>query len=334
MATMDDIAKRLGITKGTVSKALSGASDVSEAMRKAVLEAAVEMGYSRIVRTKEVPRICIFIENMEYRQPEDFGWDLVIGFRKMAEPAGFAVDIIPLDINMQKQMSYDEYMLMNSYKGAFFLGVSFQDPWMNDFKTCRTPAVLFDNKSQYNPVITQIGIDNDEGLDRAISQLKKLGHEKVGYLSGGLGSFVYQERYMAFFHALRKNNLDDNRNLAGHAYFASDCLSQHFPRLRQLGCTAIVCSHDLLAHALLIHCNEKGIRVPEELSIMGIDDLPLCRFTSPPLASIRQDRTELGKSAFYALSSQVNQIHINTVKLHPELVFRGSVGKAPAGTAV
>ena len=73
MATLDDIAKALGISKSTVSKALSGAKDVSKAMRHTVLEKAVEMGYSRAARSAEQPRLAVFVINMEYAQPEDFG---------------------------------------------------------------------------------------------------------------------------------------------------------------------------------------------------------------------------------------------------------------------
>lgn len=328
MATMDDIAKRLGITKGTVSKALNGANDVSEAMRRSVLETAVELGYCRLPRGSAL-KLCVFIENMAYEHPDDFGWDLVTGFRKMAEPDGFVVDIVPLTPIMQKGMRYDEFMLLKGYRGAFFLGMNFLDPWMQDLKTCRTPTVLLDNRTQYNPVVTQIGLDNDESMEIAILRLKELGHTCIGYLSGALGSYVYQERYMAFFHAMRKHKLSDSRALAGHAYYASECIEQHLPRLLDLGCTAIICSHDLLAHALMIHCHEKGIQIPGQLSILGIDDLPLCRFTDPPLSSIRQDRTELGKSAYYALNSQINQIHINVLKLHPELILRRSMGPAP-----
>ena len=124
MATMDDIAKRLGISKGTVSKAFSGAEDVSEAMRQAVLETAVELGYTRQMRSQEAPKIAVFIENMSYEHPNDFGWDLVTGFRKLAEPDGCGVDIISLDRQLQESSRYDEYMLRYNYKGAFFLGTS------------------------------------------------------------------------------------------------------------------------------------------------------------------------------------------------------------------
>ena len=92
MTTLDDIARELSVSKSTVSKALSGAKDVSKAMRQAVLEKAVEMGYSRIPRSTTAQRVALFITNMEYEKPEDFGYEIVIGFRKAAEPAGFMVD--------------------------------------------------------------------------------------------------------------------------------------------------------------------------------------------------------------------------------------------------
>lgn len=326
MATMDDIAKKLGISKGTVSKALSGADDVSEAMRRAVLETAVELGYSRIPRSSSSPRICVFIENMAYDNPDDFGWDLVTGFRKMAEPDGFVVDIIPLDDATQKKYHYDEYILMHNYQGAFFLGITLMDPWMNEFKACRTPTVLLDSPAQYNPVVSQVGIDNDEAMEQAIYRLSELGHKTIGYLGGGLGSYIYQERYLSFFRALHKHKMPDDPSLGGYSYFISECLEAHLPRLLEQGCTAIICSHDVLAEAVMKHCSANGMQLPGDLSIMGIDDLPFCQTTTPPLSTIRQDRTELGKSAYYALSSQINHIHINTLKLHPELIFRGSVG--------
>lgn len=329
MATMDDIAKRLGITKSTVSKALSGAEDVSDSMRKAVLEMAVELGYSRITRVNECPKICVFIENMAFEKPEDFGWEIITGFRKMAEPEGYQVSIVPLTAAMQRSIGYDTYMMQHNYKGGFFLGTTLSDPWIQDFVNCHTPTVLFDNAVQYNSVVSTISIDNDEGMEMAISHLMELGHTNIGYLSGGIGSYVFQQRYMAFFHALRKHGLSENRALTGHPYQISECLEVHLPRLLNMGCTAIICSHDLLAHTIMIHCAENHIRIPEDLSIIGIDDLPLCRYTQPPLSSLRQDRTELGKSAYYALSSQIHQVHINTLKLHPELIIRDSIGPAP-----
>ena len=105
MATLEDIGRALGVSKSTVSKALSGAGDVSEAMRKAVLETAVELGYSRLHRSDEAARIAVFITNMDFSRPEDFGYDILVGFRKLAEPAGYHVSIIPLNHEIENSSS-------------------------------------------------------------------------------------------------------------------------------------------------------------------------------------------------------------------------------------
>lgn len=329
MARIEDIAKKLKVSKGTVSKALNGAPDVSETLRKAVLETAVELGYSRSMHKKGAKTLCLFIENMTYTEPGDFGYDIVTGFRKAAEPAGFVVRVVPLTEQLQAQISYDEYMLQNNYVAAFFLGLSLSDVWLDQLKASRTPAVLLDNRIPANPASCYVGVDNGEAMDLAIAHLKALGHRRVGYLSGYLGSYINQVRYNAFFQALQKNGLPDDACLAGSAYYSSECLQKHLPALLEQKVTAILCSHDLLAHTVMIHCQERGLRVPEDISIIGFDDLPLCGYTVPPLTTLRQDRTQLGKSAFYALSSLLAEVPISTLLLHPKLMVRQSTGSAP-----
>lgn len=329
MATMDDIARNLGVSKSTVSKALSGAEDVSAAMRRAVLEKAVELGYTKVSRHSEAPRIAIFITNMTYKKPDDFGFDIVMGFRKAAEPAGYHVEIIPLDIPMQQKIRYDEFMVLENYRGGLFLGLSLLDPWLKDFETCRTPAILYDNHVKGNANVTYMGVDNVEGMDMAVEYLISLGHKKIGYLSGGLESYISQKRYNAFFHVLERNNLPSGEELLGNHYHCDICLKENMPRLLKLGCTAFVCSHDLMAHEAVEFCKKEGYDVPGQISIMGFDDAPLCEKTTPPLSSVRQNRTELGKSAFYALSSQLNKVPISSLLLHAELIKRESCAKAP-----
>ena len=95
MATLQDIADRLNISKGTVSKALNGAPDISETLQKTVLETAVEMGYTKIRRQKAAEKkLCILIENVDYKESHQFGYEILLGFRQLAEPAGYTVDIV------------------------------------------------------------------------------------------------------------------------------------------------------------------------------------------------------------------------------------------------
>lgn len=324
MATMDDIARNLGVSKSTVSKALRGAGDVSDSMRKTVLETAVELGYTRPRRGEELPRLAIFVTNMEYQNPEDFGYDIIVGFRKMAEPDGFEVSIIPMSHELENSIHYDEYMMQENYRGGLFLGLSLSYTWLKEFETCKTPTVLYDNRVIGNPRVSYVGVDNDEAMRLGIHYLKELGHKKIGYLSSALGSYIYQQRYHSFFRVLKENGLSHEESLAGVSLYASECVSQHLPRLIQKGCTAIMCSHDLLAQSALVHCMDMGLRVPRDISILGFDDLDLCRFTIPPLTTIRQDRSGVGKSAYVALASQMSGVSLSTSLLHAELVCRAS----------
>ena len=328
MATIQDIADKLGISKGTVSKALNGATDISETLQKNVLETAVELGYTKIRRPEGVRRLCILIENMDYENPHDFGYEIILGFRQMAEPAGYSVDIIPVTEKLQKSYSYDTFMLKHDYLGSFILGFSLSDPWMKDFHTSHTATVLYDNYIMANPHIGYVGIDNGVGMELAVSHLKQKGHKKIGYLSHALGSHIMQVRHKAFFSALRQNGLKSDPTYAGSSYYITQCMEKHLPRLLNLGVTAIICSHDLIANAAMIQCQQMGYRIPDDISIIGFDDLPICAYTAPPLTTVRQERIQLGKSGYYALESLMNEVAIGTLLLHASLIVRNSTGPA------
>lgn len=329
MATMEDIARALSVSKSTVSKALNGAKDVSKAMRQAVMEKAVELGYSRIHRAENAPRLALFITNMEYAHPEDFGYEIVVGFRKAAEPAGYEVELIPLDMQLQQEIHYDTYMVTHNFCGALLLGLSLVDPWMKDFETCRTPTVLYDNYIRGNPNVTYIGVDNTEGMELVVDHLTALGHRRIGYLGSAHQAYIYRQRFLAFQNAMAAHGVPVDPALTGNEYHISECLSKHLPRLLEEKCTAIVCSHDVLAHSVMVHCGELGLRIPEDISILGFDDVPLCRYTKPPLTTVRQDREDLGKSAFFAITNQLNQVPLGTFLLHATLVKRASCTSLP-----
>ena len=327
MVTLQDIAQQVGVSKGTVSKALNGADDISETIRKTILETAIAMGYTKIRREKtNEKKLCILMENIEYEKEHQFGFDFIVGFKQMAHPAGFDVDVIPVDEKFQKSIPYDVFMLQNNYAGAFILGFTLNDPWMKDFRSCKTPTVLYDNHIKANPSVASISIDNSEGMDMAVAHLKAMGHKKIAYLSGALGSYIMQVRHKAFFKAMRQNGLKADVSLAGVSYYVTECMQKHLPRFLDMGITAVICSHDELANAAMIQCRQSGYEVPGDVSIIGFDDLPFCAYTYPPLTTVRQDRIELGKCGYYALESLFNQVCIGTLWLHAKLIVRDSTG--------
>ena len=139
---------------------------------------------------------------------------------------------------------------------------------MKDFETSHTPAVLYDNYIPANPFISSIGIDNNEGMELAVSYLKKQGHKKIGYLSSALGSHIMQVRHKAFFHAMKQNGLRAEADWAGASYYITQCVEKHLSRLLNMGMTAVICSHDLIANAAMIQCQQLGYHIPKDLSII------------------------------------------------------------------
>lgn len=332
MPTINDIAKELGISKGSVSKALNNADDVSENLRKKVLETAIEMGYEKNrIRKSDSKKLCILLDHMEYDAPTSFGYDIVMGFKKLAIPAGWEVDVAEIPYELQCETSYDVFMLQNEYKGAFILGLSLKDPWMEELHSSRTPAVLYDNYIPENPTVSYLGVNTQEGFDMAVSHLKKLGHSVIGYIGGELESHIMRERHNAFYRSMKNHGLKVSDEVVGYSYFTSECTQKHLPRLLEQQVTAILCCHDQLANAIITQCREFGYRVPEDISVIGFDDAPFSAYTHPPLTTIRQNRTALGNCGYYALNSLLNQTSISTLLLRAELIERASTG--PARTA-
>ncbi len=326
--TINDIANKLGISKSTVSKGLNNATDISPEMKRLIIETAAEMGYIN-KRVRQNAKICIIIENIDYRTPNQFGYDIINGFKQMAEAEGYLVDILPITPDFQQATPYDIFMIQEGYQAAFILGFASIDPWMQEFRTSHYPTVLFDNQVKGNPNVASVGCDNAEGFDAAVRHLVKLGHTKIGLISGPLESYILTARYNAYIAALQKYGLEVNEKFIGLGYYVSESTRTYIPQLLDQGVTAILFSHDIRAISAITECNDREIRIPEDLSIIGFDDLPLAAYCEPPLTTVRQDRTALGKCGYYAMSSLLNNVPIGSILLRAPLVIRQSTGPAP-----
>ncbi len=329
MATINDIADKLGVSKSTVSKGLNNASDVSSEMKRKILETAVELGYVNKRLQKKEQKLCIFIENMECKTPNHFGHDIVLGFKQMAELEGFTVDVVPVTPQFQRETPYGVFMIQQGYMASFVLGFSLLDPWMKEFRSVQIPTVLYDNYIKSNPYMASIGCDSQEGFDLAVKHLVKLGHRKIGLISGPLESYILKARYNAYLNAMAENGLEINEDYIGLGYYVAESTRTYVPKLVEQGITAILFSHDVRAISALTECNDREIRVPRDLSIIGFDDLPMTAYTVPPLTTVRQDRIALGKCGFYAMSCLLNKVPIGSILLRAPLIVRESTGPAP-----
>lgn len=327
MATIKDIANKLGIAVSTVSKGLNGASDISAEMRQLVLDTAVEMGYaSKKIKTTGSRRVCIFIENMDYENIEQFGYEIIVGFKLSAARRHWDVTVIPTNLNMQTEERFDSYMLKNGYSGAFLLGFTLHDDWVRQLNKTTVPTVLLDNYIECNPHVGYVGTDNYEGIDQAVAHLKHLGHKKIAFLNGSKNSMVSEQRHQAFVDSLTKHGLEADEKLIEYGYYVPDCAKDHVPSFLHNGATAIMCASDLIATGVIMELQKRGLKIPEDISVIGFDDLPIASQLSPSLTTVRQDRTDLGKSAFLLLDGLIHSISTSKLLLRAKFIPRESTG--------
>lgn len=254
---------------------------------------------------------------------------MVLGFRQQAEIEGWIVDVVQITESVQKSIPYNVYMMERNYSAAFILGFTLIDPWMKEFRTTNIPTVLYDNYIKSNPNVASIGCDSQEGYDLAVKHLHKLGHRKIGLISGPPESYIMQARYNAYLNAMDKYGLEINDNYIGTGYFVAESTRKYIPKLVEQGVTAILFSHDIRAISAITECKDRNIRIPQDLSIIGFDDLPMTEYTVPSLTTIRQDRISLGKCGYYALNCLLNKVPIGSIQLRATLVVRESTGPVP-----
>lgn len=327
MVTIKEIAEKLGVSISTVSKGLNGASDVSEETRQLVLDTALSMGYvmrKRKSSSSTKKKVCIMVENMDYENISQFGYEIITGFRLAATEHRYEVSVIPIDVYMQEKQSYDVFMRQHHFNGAFFLGFELIDTYLAQLASTTVPTILFDNQVE-NSHVGYVGTDNDSIFRELIAYLRSCGHTRIALLNGVSHSMISRLRLASYKKALREAGLPAAPELSVFGSFTPDCAQEFTSYLLEQGATAICCASDLIASGVIQELHRLGKQVPEDISVTGIDDLPVARYLAPPLTTVRQERFILGKAAFGQLRNLIHGIPVSTMLLHGQLIIRESV---------
>ena len=329
MATIKDIANELHLSVSTISKGLSGASDVSDRTRQLIVDTAAKLGYipKRGRSGAEPKKICVFIENMGYERIEQFGYDILVGFKLEAAAKKWDVSVVPFAMKRGAVCGYDRYMAENRYAAGFLMGFALHNDFLRQIRETGVPTVLLDNVV-YNRNVACVGVDNQQGIFCSVSHLAQLGHRSIAMLNGEAGSRVSEERLAGFRLGMEKCGLAVREELVAHGdYNTADCAAEFVGGFVRDGATAVVCASDQLAHGVLRELYRMGLRAPDDMSVVGFDDLPLASYTTPALTTIRQDRLAIGKNVCMVMEQLMNGNSVSRLLLMPELVVRESTGR-------
>ena len=331
-ATLQDVAAKAGVTKATVSYILNGKKTFSEETRQRVMDAIEELGYipnlsARTLTQRSSKLIGIVVPQTEGSRlmfQNDFYAEILGSIEFHARQSGYHIIISATDANE----SYLRLARERNLDGIIVIGM-YPDEFYQQMKKSQIPIVLVDsycNDHYYH----NIRIDDAYGSYLATRHVLSKGHRNVAFFCGQLKeNGVMKKRLIGYKDALREYQItfDYQYVFEGSIDYASGIDSAGRLLASRLPATAVVAAADILAIGAMKGFYEQGVRVPDDISVMGFDDLEISQYLTPGLTTVRQEISQKGEKAVRLLIDNINEPNLTKQEqiLPIKLVERGSV---------
>jgi LacI family transcriptional regulator len=330
MTTIKDIGRLANVSIAAVSKVVNGDySSVSEATKERILKISKELNYkpNRMARglvTSKTNILGLMVSDIT----NPFFAALAKGVEDRAGTYGYNVLLCNTDEKSEKEITYVDLMLQ--YNAAGVIVTSSSNPESEhilELAEHNTPFVSIDRSISSNNY--SIFVDNFRGTYVAAEHLIKNGHTKLAFIGGEPPGTGINQRLNGYLQALRDYKIEENCQLVCIDSYHSESGYRNVNMLlnKGLSFTGVVCGNDLIAFGVIKALKERGLKIPEDISIIGFDDIYLSALFDPSLTTIRQPIYEMGSHAVDVLIRLIKGENvIEKVKYFgPELVERDSV---------
>lgn len=329
--SMQDIADRLQISKNAVSLALMDKKGVSEDMKSRIIQTAKELGYGPYGKKQvEHPNLLVVVPDRitSYDDNDHFHFyhDMIWGLESAIRKSGYNAIIVRVDLAMEQNLILPGQFDDINYAGIVLFGIM-EKAYAEMIWKLDVPLVMLD--SYYRdlpcPAVTSA---NMEGAYQAAEYLIGRGHHRIGFIGPVNLTTSHEERWYGFWRAMQQSGIrvEEKWCLTYSSGYHSTRqeISELLGRMDQMP-TAFFCGNDRIALLLSEVLQERGIRVPADISIMGFDDLNMSAASAPPLTTMRVNKMGMCNAAVEMLISQ-HQPSREAVRwsIHPELVERSS----------
>jgi DNA-binding LacI/PurR family transcriptional regulator len=332
--SMREIAKLAGVSSATVSRVINGSSLVQEETAIRIRQIIKNLNFvpnNRAVHLKNGKSQIYGIIIPDLTNP--FFTELVKIFEGLLVENEQELLVANTDFHSSRMQRSVHRMLLRRVDGVALLTSEHEAASLESLVRNRIPVVTTDH---YRTAcgISDIIIDFADGMAQMVAHLKSLGHRKLGFIGGTVGLVTSRVRRESFFDAVVKQGLSSREGWIVQGDFkingGSAAMSQILTQSEIP--TAIVCANDLTAIGALRTAHEKGLRIPEDLSIAGCDDIEMSDIVFPPLTTLRISRREYARMLFEALQKAGEDLTRPGQQFHLplRLVVRQSTGPAPA----
>lgn len=336
MPTIIDVARRAGVSIATVSRVLNGGAPVHEATRRRVEQAVAELGFSpnglaralHSKRTRSVGLLVPDISNPYY--PE-----LARGVEDVASQHGYSVVVCNTDGRPDKRREYMRVLREKRVDGVILAGGATEEDQAQPISGESWPAVV--GIGYRLPGCVAVGIDNVRAAYEATTHLVQLGHRRVALIAGPLRRLSIRDRVAGYRQSLLEHGIEPDPALIQEGDFRP---ASGYSAARALLAlpeppTAIFAANDRMAIGAMAAVIDAGLRIPEDVALVGFDDTPLSAYIRPALTTVKVPSYEMGAAAMrqvLALLSKSRDVQ-PLILLPVRLVVRASSGGPRGGQA-
>lgn len=325
---LDQVAQRAKVSTATVSRVLNNTGLVKHTTRARVLKAIEELKYSPNLHARSLAggksrSIGVIVSNIE----NPFFLDIYKTVEEGAHRAGYELVMANTDYSSERLVTSVRLMIGRRVAGLAAIVSEMHTDLIEELTGARIPVVFYDVGAPRRN-ITNIRVNYRRGMEKLASYLYGLGHRRVGFVGHHATLGPINERAMVLLDAagryadLQVETAAETDTLEGGRRAVRALLAAN-ARL-----TAIVCVNDVMAVGALRELRERGLRVPEDVSVTGFDNVDLAQFCHPALTTVHIPRDKIGQTICHCLLTPGNASFEHEFVIDPELVLRDSTGPA------
>ena len=326
-----EVAKRAGVSLGTVSNVLNRPEIVAQETRRRVQLAIEEIGFVRNGSARQLRAgnsQYIGLVMLDVANP--FFTEVARGVEDAANEAGYVVILCNSDDSLEKESHYLQVLEEQRARGVLITPVQSDASYLQRFRKRGIAVVLLDRPSRIKDLCS-VAVDDVRGGELATTHLLEQGHVRIGFVHGPLSIRQCADRRRGVLRAVRTAGLDPDQVIVDITASAQNVREGEESGEKLLGAkikpTAVFCANDLLALGLMRALIKRGISIPGDMALVGYDDVEFASVLSTPLTSIRQPKYELGRTAAELLLDEANNPTVHQHKhivYQPELIVRES----------
>jgi DNA-binding LacI/PurR family transcriptional regulator len=326
-----EIARRANVSTATVSRTLNQSGPVKPATARKVWRAVTELNYypnshARALVSGRSRMIGLIVSDIT----NPFFPELIRSFQELAGHQQYDLLITSTDYETARMTACLRRMLERKVDGVAIMTSEMDLGLIKELSRRGVPIVFMD-VGQIGPRMSHVAIEYGSGVLQAVRHLVELGHEEIAFISGPLDLHSARTRREAYLEGLRQHALKADKRLIRESTHTAEGGEKAMAALLRLPRipTAVMASNDWTAIGALHAIHAAGLHVPEDVSLVGFDDIPLVSYTTPALTSVRMAAADVGATAFKALFALIGgeRLEGHVYKVPTRLVIRESTAK-------